>query len=187
MWIVLRFVCLYSTNDHVGALTDFEVLKIIQHRHQNIKATNTNIDKNEGNELFASHWTYDQVKDYFDDKPCMTQKSNNVSDCFNQLNKYALSKLEILQLINIRPSEATLHAIITKCGTRFNQSQIDSLLKILHTSLEPPKKQQDSDDEDDEDEDDDDDDDLDTNKNARDKQNGNDNDFKSNDDKDVSM
>ena len=57
-----------------------------------------------------------------------TKHFKNLSDFVRSVKEYNLSKSELVQLINMRPTtHVELHAIIEECEDRYSENQVKSL------------------------------------------------------------
>ncbi|KAJ2392625.1 hypothetical protein GGI05_002624 [Coemansia sp. RSA 2603] len=73
---------------------------------------------------------------YLNDTACTTQSAEQIRDLKEALAAYELTKGEILQIINIRPTQPVeLSYIIEECGDRFEVADLEEMCEIVCEKL----------------------------------------------------
>ncbi|KAJ1721367.1 hypothetical protein LPJ53_004091 [Coemansia erecta] len=73
---------------------------------------------------------------YLNDTACTTQSAEQIKDLKEALAEYELTKGEILQIINIRPTQPVeLSFIIEECGDRFEVADLEEMCEIVCEKL----------------------------------------------------
>ncbi|KAJ4887717.1 core protein [Raphanus sativus] len=112
---------------NAGALTNFEVLDLLNSRGASKDTTRAN-DKVSGSEY--------KVYDYLMETAASTQTRETVTKFFDKCKDFKLAKAEILNVINLRPtSDVELTPIIEKPDER--EIDIDGILALVQELLPP--------------------------------------------------
>jgi hypothetical protein len=82
---------------------------------------------------------YESIR-YLEKTPCIHQTSTTVNEflrkCEERKNEFKLTKIEKLQILNLRPSSAVeLQYIIEDSEERFTIEQMDELLEFIQANL----------------------------------------------------
>ncbi|KAJ6808794.1 DNA-directed RNA polymerase III subunit RPC9-like [Iris pallida] len=91
-----------------------------------------------------------KVFDYLTNSPTCNQKKEAISGFINRCEKFKLAKAEILNIINVRPSnEAQIYPLIESIDERFHRdeaegtSEVGDLVNLVVEVLFPPPKSED--------------------------------------------
>ncbi|CAF0731337.1 unnamed protein product [Didymodactylos carnosus] len=131
--------------DSIQPLSNYETYLIVKQVHENEKQMRRNADRTfEHNNIGLNTVTYETLK-YLENTSCIEQTEEIMKTFYNCVkDKYNLRKLEILQMLNLRPSTPVeLQLIIEDSETRLSDQQIDELLNIIVTLL-PGKEMMDT-------------------------------------------
>ncbi|GLD95736.1 hypothetical protein PINS_up004414 [Pythium insidiosum] len=117
-----------------GALTDMEVLQLMQERKEQRLHKTANAAYAERN------WMDHKVVKFLSHSHsrCATLDARRVDDFVHALRHAGLelSPSETLQFINHCPMELVdIHLIVEDCAGRFSEEQINELLRIVETTL----------------------------------------------------
>jgi hypothetical protein len=134
-------------NKNVALLSNYEVYDLLKRtkEDQTLKSIKKKkLDPNSANlsAVVDKHLptiVYESLK-YLEKSPCANQTSHIVSDFLTKLeekkDEFKLTKIEKLQLLNLRPNNAVeLQAIIDDSEERFSIEQMDSLLEFVQENL----------------------------------------------------
>lgn len=134
-------------NKNVALLSNYEVYNLLKQTKENltlklikkkkIDANTNNLDAHLDKHLPTI--VYESLK-YLEKSPSAQQSAPMISEFMSQLderkNEFKLTKIEKLQLLNLRPANAVeLQAIIDDSEERFTIEQMDSLLDFVQRSL----------------------------------------------------
>jgi hypothetical protein len=130
-------------NKNAALLSNYEVYELLKQtkEEQTLKSIKKKkLDPNSANlsAVVDKHLptvVYESLK-YLEKSACATQTAHAVSDFLAKLeerkDEFKLTKVEKLQLLNLRPSNAVeLQAIIDDSEERFSIEQMDSLLEFV--------------------------------------------------------
>ena len=125
----------YEVYDLLKRTKDEQTQKLIQKKKLDPNTANlsVNVDKH------LPTIVYESLK-YLDKSPCESQTSHMVSEFLSKLeenkNEFKLTKVEKLQLLNLRPTNAVeLQSIIDDSEERFTIEQMDNLLQFVQRYL----------------------------------------------------
>jgi DNA-directed RNA polymerase subunit F len=77
-----------------------------------------------------------ETTSYLETTPAATYTTPKLAEFLDQIKKYDLTRLEKVQLTNLKPqNETELHLIIDNIEDRFDDSQRVDLLKLVESSL----------------------------------------------------
>ncbi|VDP12603.1 unnamed protein product [Soboliphyme baturini] len=111
-------------------LSNYEVLRLLQEKGDQSE------DKSSAPHSKAlSTVVYETVK-YLQGTPCIEQTEESIVKTIEQLKKFNLSKKEILQILNLRPSTPLeLQMIITEGDQKLSEDSITEILSVVQESL----------------------------------------------------
>ena len=125
----------YEVYDLLKQTKEDQTLKLIKKKKLDPNAANLGekIDKH------LPTIVYESLK-YLEKSPCAEQSAPLVRDFLAKIDErrdeFRLTKIEKLQLLNLRPSNAVeLQTIIDDSEERFTDEQLDSLLEFVRTHL----------------------------------------------------
>lgn len=127
-------------NPCAALLSNYEVYKILKETREDQKKIRNNIVRSNLRSLNTI--AYETLKYFENVSPCRFSSDSTIPDFVDSIREYDLSKSELVQLINLRPTtHVELHAIIEECEERYSETQIASLLDMiighLHTNTRP--------------------------------------------------
>ncbi|KAF9427371.1 hypothetical protein BGZ94_005024 [Podila epigama] len=77
-----------------------------------------------------------EVQKYLGNSPCSTQDPDQIGRFKQAFSKYELMKVELLQILNLRPRSAVeLLLVIEEFEERFTLAQCDEMLSIIAETL----------------------------------------------------
>ncbi|CAK7354736.1 unnamed protein product [Dovyalis caffra] len=121
-------------NPNAGALTNFEVLDFLRSR---------GASKDVSRVLAPVATSEYKVYDYLVDTPACNQTREKIIEFVERCKKYDLAKAEVLNIINIRPSQTVeIYTIIEELEARFEMPVIEELVELVEEVLPPPPGQQ---------------------------------------------
>ncbi|KAK4773217.1 hypothetical protein SAY87_028236 [Trapa incisa] len=113
-----------------GPLTNFEVLDYLRSR---------GVSKEVAVTVAASEY---KVFQYLVETPAYSQTRENVTNFVRNVKKYDLSKAEVINLINIRPSlPVGIYLMVEKCDARLGETIAEQLAEAVTECLPPPPAQ----------------------------------------------
>jgi hypothetical protein len=120
-----------------GALTDFEVLQLMQERKEQRLHKSANVAYAERN------WMDHKVLKFLTQShsQCAQLTPTGIRDFSRQVDQagLALSPGEKLQFINHLPMELVdVHLIVEDCAGRFGEEQVEELIRIVERTLAAP-------------------------------------------------
>jgi len=81
--------------------------------------------------------TYETLK-YLEQTPCAEQNQEIITKFYNEIKKFNLKKIEILQILNLRPTTPVeLQLIIEDSETRLTETESNELIDLIRTQLPP--------------------------------------------------
>lgn len=114
-------------NKRVGFLSNYEVLK-------HLKELKNNESDNFYTSIRFKKFTND-ICNYFNKIPSITLDID-FKNMIESLNKYDLTKVEKLQILNFLPkSMVMLHSLIEECDQRFDENTCESILNEIKMVL----------------------------------------------------
>jgi hypothetical protein len=122
------------SNKNSAFLSNYEVYKLLKETKEKedlkYKANKTQqVDKH------LPTIVYESLK-YLEKSCCVQQSKPIIEEFYEKCKLYSLTKIEILQLLNQRPSSAVeLQLIIEDSEERFTIEQMDDLLDLINNSL----------------------------------------------------
>ncbi|ETO28013.1 hypothetical protein RFI_09118, partial [Reticulomyxa filosa] len=154
--------CLKSLNSHVGALTNREVLDILEFNKNTLlksafepPASTKGTPAGQVSALAASVWITKEVNNYLKESPAAACQREHLKALFDALDKMPLpthdndtelkgtlklSRLEKLHTANLRPiNPPTVYAIINNCDSIFiNEESLQRFLDVIADTLPVP-------------------------------------------------
>ena len=118
-------------NETASMLSNYEVLSLLKDisRGQNGQRKPNNSQQN------LATITYSTIK-YLEGTPCVKQSSEVIPTFMKTVEKFHLTKSEILQLLNTRPTTAVeIQLMIEESEERLSEDEIDELIQIISTYL----------------------------------------------------
>ncbi|KAG5245094.1 calsequestrin [Salix suchowensis] len=120
-------------NPNAGALTNFEVLDFLRSR---------GASKDVSRVLAPVATSEYKAYDYLVETPACNQTRENINEFLERFKKYNLAKAELLNIINIRPSQTVeIYTIIEEMDSRFEMPIIEELVELVEEVLPPPPGQ----------------------------------------------
>ncbi|KAJ4850391.1 hypothetical protein Tsubulata_012414 [Turnera subulata] len=120
----------FEKNPNAGALTNFEVLDFLVSRGAS-KDSSRVIAPIEPSEY--------QVYDYLVKTVSSDLTREHVHEFLDKCKKYDLAKADILNIINIRPSQCVhLFPIVEQCEERFGDEEMKALVKLIKQIFPAP-------------------------------------------------
>ncbi|KAL5261845.1 hypothetical protein ACHWQZ_G007522 [Mnemiopsis leidyi] len=121
-------------NPCAALLSNYEVYLILKETRAEQKKIRNNFAK--ANLRNLSTIAYETLKYFENLSPCRFSSENIIPDFVRSVKEYNLSKSELVQLINMRPTtHVELHAIIEECEDRYSENQIAALLDVIKVHL----------------------------------------------------
>eukprot|EP00116_Pleurobrachia_bachei_P008833 sb/3469095/ len=121
-------------NPCAALLSNYEVYKILKETREEQKKIRNNIMKNNLRNLNTI--AYETLKYFENVSPCRYSTDSAIPEFVESVKEYQLSKSELLQLVNLRPTtHVELHAVIEECEERYTETQIASLLDYVRVHL----------------------------------------------------
>lgn len=113
-----------------GLLCNFEVLNLLRSRGASQEALAS----------VGSVTSFEcKVYDYLSQTAAGTQTRETLQKFFREVEQYALTKAERLQVANLRPSTAVeVHLIVEDCEERFSSEKVNQFVEIVGSCLPPP-------------------------------------------------
>ncbi|CAG9315805.1 unnamed protein product [Blepharisma stoltei] len=111
------------------AITNYEVLQCLRYnaKYRSEHPTKENLEKVKLEE---------EIRTYLNTTPAYNQRRESLTLLSENLQKYDLSKGEILQILNHQPKEAVeLYLIIGNIEERVNEQQIQEILSLIKSSV----------------------------------------------------
>ncbi|KAL9356445.1 hypothetical protein Peur_049698 [Populus x canadensis] len=120
-------------NPNAGALTNFEVLDFLRSRGASRDVSRVLAP------VAASEY---KVYDYLVETPACNLTREKINEFLERCKKYDLAKAELLNIINIRPSQTVeIYTIIEEMDSRFEMPIIEELVELVEEVLPPPPGQ----------------------------------------------
>uniref|UniRef100_A0A2P2IL54 DNA-directed RNA polymerase III subunit RPC9 n=2 Tax=Rhizophora mucronata TaxID=61149 RepID=A0A2P2IL54_RHIMU len=117
---------------NAGALTNLEVLDFLR-----AKGASNDVSRVIAPVAPSEYKVYD----YLVDSPACNQKREHISEFFEKCKRFNLAKAEMLNIINLRPSQLVeLDPLIEQSDVRLGD-QADELLELINQVLPPPPTQ----------------------------------------------
>ncbi|KAK8571861.1 hypothetical protein V6N13_047493 [Hibiscus sabdariffa] len=117
---------------NAGALTNFEVLDFLRSRGASKDPTRVIVS------IAPSEF---KVYDYLMESPACNQTKEQVSEFLTRCESYKLAKAEVLNIINLRPSQLVeIVPIIEESEKRFGEKLEELVNLVVEVLPEPPKK-----------------------------------------------
>ncbi|KAL1327339.1 hypothetical protein HN51_037399 [Arachis hypogaea] len=113
-----------------GALTNFEVLDFLRAKGASKDPTRV---------LAKVAQSEYKVYDYLIDTAARDQTRESINEFLESVKSHDLAKAEILNIINIRPTNIVeIFPIIECCDTRFSDEELTEIVEIVKRTLPPP-------------------------------------------------
>ncbi|XP_057752564.1 uncharacterized protein LOC130970483 [Arachis stenosperma] len=113
-----------------GALTNFEVLDFLRAKGASKDPTRV---------LAKVAQSEYKVYDYLIDTAARDQTRESINEFLESVKSHDLAKAEILNIINIRPTNIVeIFPIIECCDTRFSDEELTETVEIVKRTLPPP-------------------------------------------------
>lgn len=130
--------------DSLQPLSNYETYVIVRQIHESNNERESSKRGKKGANRTLEHCnvglytvTYEALK-YFEQTPCIEQNPNVIREFYQEVQKFALKKNEILQILNLRPTTPVeLQLIIEDSETRLTEAQSNELIEIIQTKLPP--------------------------------------------------
>ncbi|ORZ16883.1 HRDC-like protein [Absidia repens] len=121
-------------NARSALISNYEVFNLLNERieyQKEVQTTRPNVE-------YPEHLRTIQFElaEYLKTTPTKSQTTVQVKDFLQQMNQYALTLGEKLQILNLRPKSAVeIYLLIEECEERFNEQDLDNILSIIITTL----------------------------------------------------
>ncbi|KAL1365361.1 hypothetical protein HN51_013397 [Arachis hypogaea] len=113
-----------------GALTNFEVLDFLRAKGASKDPTRV---------LAKVAQSEYKVYDYLIDTAARDQTRESINEFLESVKSHDLAKAEILNIINIRPTNIVeIFPIIECCDTRFSDEELTEIVELVKRTLPPP-------------------------------------------------
>jgi len=77
-----------------------------------------------------------EVRKYLNNTPSSTQTTKSIKECLEKLEPYQLTKSEVQQIINLRPStHVEISFIVECCDERLSEQNAANIINIIDSTL----------------------------------------------------
>lgn len=130
--------------DSIRLLSNYETYLVVKQIHESNNERENGKRGKKGQNRTLEHCnfglntvTYETLK-YLEQTPCIEQTPEIMTKFYSAVKKFDLKKIEILQIVNLRPTTLVeLQLIIEDSETRLTEAQINELIELIRTELPP--------------------------------------------------
>jgi len=121
-------------NPCCALLSNYEVYNLLKETRADYKKLKNNFAKK--NLRNANTVAYETLKYFENVSSCRFSSEDTIPDFIHTVEHLSLSKAELLQLVNLRPTtHVELHAVLEECEERYSEDQIAVLLETIRVKL----------------------------------------------------
>lgn len=121
-------------NPCCALLSNYEVYNLLKETRADYKKLKNNFAKK--NLRNANTVAYETLKYFENVSSCRFSSEETIPDFIHSVQHLSLSKAELLQLVNLRPTtHVELHAVLEECEERYSEDQIAGLLETIREKL----------------------------------------------------
>lgn len=136
-----------NTNAIPRTLSNYEVHGLLKTYSAEMKTGKHKTGQHDQN---LSTVAYEVLK-YLENTPCVNQNAECISSVCAGLVKYKLTKSEMLQIVNLRPTTPVeVSLIVEESEERLTEAQIDEIINLIKDTIPPGPGSEDKEEEDEE-------------------------------------